>query len=1024
MPAIQTNVLNRNHAMDRGQSTVAATVAMLLAASLCATQAAAAEAQSGEATEEVELSAVVVTGSRIVRRDYESPTPVVTIGAELLEQTPDFAIETKLRALPQFAASGASQFNANPGTGGTGAATLNLRGIGDNRNLVLLDGRRLMPSTSNFAIDVNTIPASLLENVETITGGASAVYGSDAISGVVNFKTRTNFSGVRLDLQRGSTFKNDMPNTDATLTLGGNFADDRGNAVFAINWSDRGTIRQSDREFYRRSWATAYPASPVTIIQGTYNPTVGGNAPQESVVDAYFATFGAPANAVSASTSLGFNNDGTLFNATGAVGTNIYNFTSAVPLRQAVSTTATGGKVVSEYSFVGQELAVPVTRTSLFTKLNYRLTDYANVYLQGYNTHYDSVAESGPIQLGNFWAITVPRNASHPVPTALATILDSRATPGADWVLFKTTLYTGQRVTQGKSDISQLVGGVNGALGLSDWTYDVNGSSGRSQLVTTGVSGFLKNALAEVLFDAPNYGAGYSDSNGTCTSGVSPFGTFTPSQDCIDYMTVNPKNRTELKQDTAELNLQGGLFALPAGDVRAAVGASWRKNTFLYRPDDAFTIARSSNQDTDFSGTFVTRGTSGAISVKDVYAEVLLPLLRGARFAQSLEMSLGYRVSDYSVSGSVDAYKADLLWTPVADLKVRGGFQHAVRGPNVNELFQPPTPQFGAPVDNCRSTVNLTNPAFNNPTNPNRSALQQLCRAMMGAGAPPITDPVNDPNGLNNYNGGGDISTPAFVKGNPLLDPESANTVTAGFVFQPQWQLPLGGRMSLSVDYYDMSVKDAIASVSSQATFDYCYNANGGNPTYDPNNIYCRNIGRDQTPGNNGVTTIVNGTTQNQGRIDTDGIDLQFDVSGHVGPGQLRLNSVLNHIFSFKQQAAPGQPQLEYAGHTGYYDWRLFNTLSYQWGPMNVGLRWQHMSSVQALAKVTSPTSTNPDISAYDYFDLTGNYRLTDKITFGAGVSNLFDKVQPETAVTPGSTDAQNYDILGRRYFVRASVSF
>jgi iron complex outermembrane receptor protein len=1022
MRAIEINVVSKVHASERVQfKTVAATVALLLAANISSQRAGAAEA---EAAAEDELTSVVVTGSRIVRRDYESPTPVVTVGAELLEQTADFAIETKLRALPQFSASGASQFNANPATGGTGAATLNLRGIGDNRNLVLLDGRRLMPSTSNFAIDVNTIPASLIENVETITGGASAVYGSDAISGVVNFKTRTNFSGMRIDVQHGSTFKNDMENTDATVTLGGNFAEDRGNAVIALNWSDRGTIRQRDREFYRRSWATAYPASPVTIIQGAYNPSVGNNAPTEGAVDAYFATFGAPANAVSRTTSLGFNDNGSLFNATGAVGTNIYNFSSGVPLRQAVSTTATGGKVVSEYSFVGQELAVPVTRTSLFAKMNYKLTDNANAYLQAYNTHYDSVAESGAIQLGNFWAITVPRDGAHPVPQALATILNSRANPNAEWVLFKTLQYTGQRVTEGKSDVSQLVGGVNGGLGFSDWTYDVNFSSGRSQLLTTGVSGYVKNALAEVLFDAPNYGANYRDSNGTCTSGVSPFGNFAPSQDCIDYMTVNPKNRTELKQHTAELNLQGGLFALPAGDVRAAAGASWRKNTYLYAPDDALTIARSSNQDTDFSGTFVTRGTSGDISVKDVYAEVLVPLLRGAPLAESLQMSLGYRMSNYSVSGSVNAYKADLVWTPISELSVRGGYQHAVRGPNVNELYQPPTPQFGAPADNCRSTVNLTNPSFNNPNNPNRAKLQQLCRAMMGSGAPPITDAVNDPYGLNNYNGGGDISTPAFVSGNPLLEPESGDTITAGFVFQPQWELPLSSRMSLSLDYYNIQVKDAIASVSSQATFDYCYNANGGNATYDPNNLYCRNIGRDQTPGNNGVTTIVTGLTQNQGKIDTDGVDLQFDINAQVGPGQLRLNSLLNHIFSFKQQAAPGQAPLEYAGHTGYYDWRLFNTLSYQWGPTNVGLRWQRLSAVKALAKVTAPTSTNPDIASYDYFDLTGNYRLGDKITFGAGISNLFDKVQPETSFTPGSTDPQNYDIIGRRYFVRASLSF
>lgn len=1008
--------------MSRTDSTrpasVAAAVAMLLAASMPAKQAFAADPEAAD-----ELEAVVVTGSRIARRDFVSATPVVTVGEELLKQNQDFAVETMLRQLPQFAASGTSQFSA--GLGSTGASTLNLRAIGDNRNLVLLNGRRLMPSTANFAIDVNTIPSSLIDSVETLTGGASAVYGSDAISGVVNFKLKSNFTGVRLDAQYGSTFENDMTNANVTLTLGANFAEDRGNAVVAVDWADRGTFLQRDRDFYRRAWASAYPSAPVTIIQGAYNPAIGGNPPSEAAVDAYFATLGAPANTVSRTSSLGFNDDGSLFNTIGTAGTGIYNFSSMVSPYQAQSVNASGQHLVSEYPFVDAQLAVPVTRTSLFTKANYEINQYANVYLQAYSTQYDSRAVGGAVQFGNFWAITVPRDATHPVPQALATILDSRANPDGDWVLFKTaTMFTGMRVTDNDSDVYQVVAGVTGKLGLSDWTYDLYGSNGRSQLVTTGVSGYVRNALAEVLFDAPNYGAGYSDSNGTCTSGVYPFGTFAPSQDCIDYMSAHPVNRTELKQDVVELNLQGGLFNLPAGQVRAAFGASWRNNTYLFKPDDTLTIARSSNQDTDFSGTFVTRGTQGEVSVTDIYTELLFPLLRDKSWARNLEASVGYRLSDYSVSGNVSAYKADLLWEPIETLRLRAGFQHAVRGPNVNELFQPPTPQFGAPTDPCRSTVNTTNPTFNNPTNPNRAQLQQLCRAMMGPGAPPITDPVNDPYGLNSYNGGGDISTPAFVRGNPLLQPESADTITAGFVFQPQWELALGTRMSLSVDYYNIEVEDAIASVTSQATFDFCYNANGGNPTYDPNNLYCRNIGRDQTPGSNGITTIVNATSQNLGMINTDGFDIQFDLSAQIGPGQLRFNSLANHILNFKQQAGANQPQLQYAGHTGYFSWRLFNTISYQWGPANVGLRWQRLSAVEALAKVTNPASPNPDISAYDYFELTGAYTVNDKLSFRAGVSNLFDKEQPLTGTFLGTTDPQNYDIIGRRYYVRGTVTF
>jgi len=967
---------------------------------------------------------IVVTGSRIQRRDYSSSTPVVTVGQDLLKQTADFAIETKLQQLPQFAASTTSQFNAL--FTGTGASTLNLRNLGDNRNLILLDGRRLQPSTSNFAIDVNTIPSSLIENVEVITGGASAVYGSDAISGVINFRLKRNFRGLQLDAQSGISARGDADNQNITLTVGDNFADDRGNAVIAFDYASRGTFRQIDRAFYRRAWEAGI-SSGSFLGQGSF--AGGVNLPSQAAVNGYFAQFGAPAGAVPNSSQIGFNGGNSLFNVTGR---DVYNWSSLLPLRQAVSQTTPTSRTAVEYPFTYQILAVPLERKSLFSKLNYDVNDYVTAYVQGYYTHYNSRSEGGPSQLSNFWAIPIPRDAAHPVPAAFGALLDSRPSPAAPWTLSKSTLYLGQRVNQNKTDIFQALIGLTGKIpGLGDWTYDLNGSHGRSQLVQTGTSGFIRHSRYITLFQAPNYGRGYSDASGSCTSGFNPFGLEQPSQDCINYVTARPVYRTELKQSTAELNLQGKLFSLPGGDVRAAVGGGYRRNTYLYKPDDIATIARSSNLDTDFSGNFVQTPQGGAISVKEVYAELLVPLLRDKPFFRSLEASFGYRYSDYSATGGVSAYKADLNWQPFEAVRVRGGYQRAVRAPNVTELFQPASAVLATPQDPCRSTVTL--PYANVPGNPNRTQVQTLCRALMGPGAPPITDAVNDPRGLNNYNGGGNISVPSFVAGNAALQPETADTITAGVVLQPKWQLPMEARISGSIDYYNIRLKDAISFVSAQAAYDFCFNANGtSNPSYDPTYLYCRALGRDQTPGSGGITTLVNVQFQNQGAVRTDGIDFQLDLSFRLGPGRFRINSLTNNIRSFTIQIVPGAPKLQYAGFSGggfgqqgaYFDWKFFNTFTYEIGPATFGLRWQRLNDVRNVAKVTAPTSTLPDIKPYNLVDLFGNVAVKNNLTFRWGVTNLFDQEQPVTGATLGTTDPYDYDIIGRRFFVGATVKF
>ena len=253
-------------------------------------QAQTTGANETASNESSELAEIVVTGSRIARRDFEANSPITTVQEELLEQTSSFALESKLLQLPQFSGAPNSQYAT--GYFNSGAATLNLRNLGDNRNLVLLDGRRMQPSTSALAIDINTIPAALIDSIEVITGGASAAYGADAVSGVVNFKLKKNFQGAQLDGYYGLSERGDNRIVDISATLGGNFADQRGNAVFALSYSDRGEVQNRDVKFLQEGFRVgAVPASSSFLSTGYYNPIA--NQPTQAALDSYFGQFGA-----------------------------------------------------------------------------------------------------------------------------------------------------------------------------------------------------------------------------------------------------------------------------------------------------------------------------------------------------------------------------------------------------------------------------------------------------------------------------------------------------------------------------------------------------------------------------------------------------------------------------------------------------------------------------------------------------------------------------------------------------------
>lgn len=1017
-------------------------------------QASAPESSAATAPQANDES-IVVTGSRIAKRDYESNSPIVTVSAEQLTSSSNVTLEATLEQMPQFAAGG-DQF-------GGGRATLNLRNLGTNRNLVLLEGRRLQPSQADFAPDINSLPQSIIGGVEVISGGASAVYGSDALSGVINFKLRKNFTGVELTGRYGVAEEGDYQTYNVGGIVGGDFADGRGNAFFAADYTNRGAVFNRDRDFFANAYRAGLGQSYTFIGNGYYKP---GFAPiNQSELDAYFTSAASNyANgAVNAATAtLGFNNTNlSIFNTSGA---NIYNYAGPPDLRYAVATT-NGVKSVVYIPGAESYLSGPLERYSFFGKSNYKISDNVEVFGQGFYTTYKTTGVQPAGLLDNFWALRIPRDAAHPVPTSLDYLLESRGAPvgtyiGADgathirgsaaatpWTYGGSSSFAGPLVKESTNQVYQVLAGIKGDLGFHNIHWEVTAQHGTSSTLVSNVSGSVRYSRLQELIAAPFYGQNYvSPTAGrlVCTTGILPFGetnssaaqpnpgagsvtlggrTFSRniSDDCLDYISGRAKENTTLDQDVVEGTVSGRLFKLPAGDVQFALGGTYRYNNYLFQTDSLY--EPKADTSADIINDFGRRNTRGSTSVYEGFGELAIPLLRDLPFIESLDLDLAARYSDYEQAGGVWAYKADGSWTIVSGLQVRGGYQRAVRAPNVNELFGPQSTTFSFGVfDPC--AANSPGPFGNNAGNPNRAQVQTLCRALI-----PTTVPY-DPN---TYVGAGGI--PLLVgsqAGNPALKPEKADTFTAGVVFRPSWNLPLNSRVSLSIDYYNIKIEGAVAALTPAESYQLCFNANGAsNPTYSASNPYCTPIVRDPISGF--PVNVVN-LNQNLGGLKTSGVDVQFDLTSSIGPGRLVINSVVSYLDSFQRQLNPTTSFVEYAGTTNggsatYFRWRASTNVSYAIDPVTVGLRWRYYGSLKDATSIANPATTIKGLRSYNVVDLYGNAQINDHFELQAGIDNVLN-VSPRSygvlagATQSGQTLPSYYDVLGRRYFIGAKVKF
>jgi len=968
------------------------------------------------------LDQVSVTGSRIMRRDYEAESPVATVSREQIEISTGVTLEQKLNQMPQFVGSNGAVGN---NTRTIGVATLNLRGIGDYRNLVLLDGQRLVPSTGTGVVDINIIPSIALSDIEVITGGASAVYGSDAISGVVNFQLNHHFEGMKARAQYGMTERGDGEEMQLGLLFGGKFADGRGHAMLGFEYTDRKQVMERERAFYHEAYRQAIGS--IARPQGFYQ--VGSqNLPSQAAFNDLFSGYGVSGNVRVGDVS--FNDDLTLFAVSGGAA----NYRGELYPHYGVSA---NGIFFWNMQYEYGVLSNPLERYSGIGRFSFDLTETTQAYFRFYDTRYTAIGYGQPAAVSSPWVIDVPYDADHPVPQDLATLLDSRPDPTANFQMGKSFRDMGGRVVEHNSGNDQYTFGLRGHLPWGTyWSWDASFSSGRTRLVSEYLQGAINYRTMQELIALPGYGAGASDpANGfSCTSGIQLFGPATMSDDCRHWLNARSRFLRESKQDVFEASLQGPLLEVSSGEILLAAGVGWRYNGYTFSPDPMVASTVTNN----VAGIFGAAPTSGSTHVKEVFFETLVPLLNGRKFAQELNLTLGYRRSDYNFSGAANTWKTDFNWRMHDALRFRGGYQRAIRAPNTIELFEGGVANTGGwpGMDPCSKTT--TYPYGNTTDNPNLVQTRQLCLDM---GVPLDNGATGNP--ADDAYAFSIAATLGIPSGNTGLVPETAKTWTVGGVWNLQAEGERLRNLSVSLDYYDIKVVDSIGLLAPAEVYAKCFNADGvSNPGYSATNQYCALIERDDGSNNGtgigtGVPTRVNQLYMNLGGIHTVGVDLQLEMDFDFGrAGGLNLGVIANYLDRFELQSIEGEPWIDYAGTVGSTttstslsalllpNWKTLTTLSWAKGGWMSGLRWTHYPAVDYYMTRANPRDTTRGADAYDRFDLFAQWKLSPQLTLRANVDNLADKAPNQVTSVPGATVPASYDIYGRRYSLSIEYDF
>jgi iron complex outermembrane recepter protein len=1012
-------------------------VRFALATATAAAGVSALHAQEAPAPAAAPVEEVVVTGSRLSTPNETSISPITSVSAVDLQQTGLTRVEDVLNNLPMVFAG----MNSTTSNGADGTASVDLRGLGPKRTLVLVDGLRLGPGAGdgrNYS-DINQIPAALIERVDVLTGGASSVYGADAVAGVVNFVLNTHFEGIRVDAgyhfnqhhngdqdgvaslvsAEGFALPPSNVNTafgkTASVLMGSNFADNKGNATGYLTYDNQGASLQSNFDYSSCSLGTAKKNTQL-VCAGSPTSAKNGAGGKFYVSTPHGSSF--ILDTVDGKTGLlrPFQSPG-----------DVYNYG---PLNY---------------------YQTPNTRWTAGGFLNYDVNSHVNMYMNIMYTRNSSLAQiapSGDFGQPSFIPCADPLLTAQEV-SVLCTPANLLANgspsetyagktyPGLNMAILRRNVEGGDRVAAFTTNAIREVLGVKGDFGdsASAWTYNVYAQHGTVDGMDTNNNYLGNNLIEQALNVLPNATPGGAPVCGGPTSASPPLisgnAGFTPNPKCVPWNIWVPNGVTQqalgfmslpllIDANVEEYVVDGSVTGdlgkygvkLPSADqgLQINFGAEWRSEYANFLPDYEEQNAQAGG------GGGAVPPVTGEFNVKEVFTEMRLPLAQHQAFAEDLSIEGGYRYSKYSEGFDTNTYKLGLEWSPVKDIRLRSSYQRAVRAPNIGELYAPQAVGLDGSVDPC--------------TGATPAASLAACEA---SGVSATQYGHINANSANQYNG--------LLGGNPNLKPEISDTYSVGIQLQPRF-VP---NLSVSVDYFNIKIKDVIASIGGNAILNDCLASLL--PTF------CSLVHRDS---GGSLWRSVNGyiidTTINEGALLTKGIDLKGSYRQALpGLGSLLFSIEGTYLQSLQTTPVPGFGSYDCVGYFGDTcggadpKWRhVFNmTWSTPWDGLDVNLRWRYYGadtseqlSSDKILKGTAVYLPLSQIPAYNYLDLTGTFNVYKGVRLELGVNNIADKAPPLVTAgdcstsSPGGANCNGntfpgvYDALGRYLFMQLTAQF
>ena len=953
---------------------------------------------------------IVVTGTRIQSPGVVSASPVDSVDAEEIARQQQPELERVIRVLP-MTIPGDGQ-NVNNGT--AGAATLNLRGLGPQRNLIMMDGQRVTPFGPAGTVDTQVIPTALVERIDIITGGASATYGSDAMSGAVNMVLRRDFEGVDFTYNRSITGEGDGEINSAFLTLGANIADGRGNVAVSLNYANRDGVQLGARPLGRLGIATEDGSGYAEFLAGQPpTPPPPGCGGENSVASGGSTTTLPTRVAIAGGPGLGqFRDDGTIGANCSVFNFNPYNYYQTPQERFGGS--ALGHFDITEnleayarFSFTKTQVTQQIAPSGIFGDTFW--TPLSNPLI-------GAAAQSTIITTGEAGRVagTVLTGGAFPNWRDLNSngIVDA-----ADDLLIsyrRRTVELGPRSASFTADWFQVVAGVRGDFN-DDVHYDLNISHGESDRVAVNRGYSNLSHISDQVYSLDGTTCALS-SDPSCVP-INLFGgqgTITP--EAAEYARATGILQFGYSQTVATGVINGDLpFQSPWAQTPVAFsfGGEYREEEGFAEPDECLKLAPASCLG-GFGGNILP--IRGGFNATELFGEAIIPLLEGQPFAESLALELGYRTADFEPSGEVETWKYGLSWEPVEGLRFRAMQQRAARAPNVGEIGSPVTTGLDN-VEGIGDPCSIDNAANIDAT------LHALCLST-GMTAAQVGTVENVVSGQINI----------FAGSNPLAlpGPESADTTTIGFVLTPD----LGDvllRPTLTVDYYDIKINDYINAPPAQAILDGCYVSGDAGQC-----ALIQRVGGTLTLPGSGLEAFIT----NLDFLQAEGVEIgaQFGVDlGNLGTLRFIFNG--NHYITNEFQSDPisgvtnckGMFSAACGGNFGspLPENRWIQRSLWEIGDFEFSYLWRHLGEVESSIDPAAIFPAFRTIEAFDYIDLNAAWQVNDNARLMISVTNVTEQDPPvvgneagDTANNSGNTFPSFYDPLGRVWAVGFNVRF